>query len=397
MLAALIGGALAAPAAEGPPEVTFTPSVDVRGRAMYSYTEGLSKGFRDDVSAVDRARFGLELERSGVVARVAAQQYRAWKADPNAPGEYVIVPPDIELFEAYAQVGGRLPGGLEGTFTVGRQLITLHRGQLVSERDFDFRGLPLDVARVQLVVDTLHLDVFNYRDFGESGVSDPGSTVVVVGAGEDRPVTAWLTDLALVVETPAALGTRATAGPVLMVESGRYGLGFEAYAQVTTHDETDDADDEAATLISAWATATVGPERLVQLGVGYEEWTGNLLGTRPGGFVRPAGAFYDFHGHMNLFLAPEDTAFRGLRDASVSVVLDPRPRVEIATDLHAFWLGGDDGRSLGTELDVTLRYWFASIAAFEGAWFTYAGGPGTSEVADLPSLANGYLQLRVGL
>jgi hypothetical protein len=397
VLAALSLAALAAPGPDHPPEVRFEPLVDVRGRAMYSYTEGLSRGFRTDASAVDRARMGLSLRRELVGARVAAQQYRAWRARPGAPGEYEIVPPRIELHEAFAHVSGRLPGGIESSLSVGRQLITLHRGQLISERDFDFRGLPLDAARVQLVLDTVHLDVFNYREFGETGISDPGTTVVVAGAGEDRPVTAWLIDGVLVAETPRDGGARATLGPIAWVETGWLVLGGETYVQAVLPDFDSDEPEEVAALLSLWGSARLGRDRSVEIGLGYEELTGNLIDGPPGGFRRPAGSRYLFNGHMNLFVTPEDTAFGGLRDASVSVVFDPRPRIQGDVDLHAFWLA-DDGRPLGTELDITLRYWFSAIAAVEGALLSYASGAATDEIADLgQGLTTGYLQLRVGI
>jgi hypothetical protein len=356
VLLALISVAWAgASGGDAPPQVDFVPFVDVRGRAMMNYTEGLSKGVRDDVSAVDRARLGVDLRRQSVGARVAAQQYRAWTADPTSPGDYVIVPPTVEFHEAYAHVGGQLPGGVRGSVDVGRQLITIHRGTLVSERDFDFRGLPLDAVRVQLELGGLRLDALNYRDFGETGISDPGTAVLTLGARQERPVTAWIVELLVIGETPADLGTRGTVGPYLWVESG-------------------------------------------PLGAEYMEWTGNLVDGPRGGFVRPAGALYAVNGHMNLFLSPEDTSFKGLRDAQLSIVLDPRPQLQIDLDGHAFWLAGTDGRHLGTELDATLRYWFSAVASVEGGYFSYASGPGTAVVRDLQGgLNTGYLQLRVGL
>lgn len=381
-------------AAQDGPRTEFDPLVDVRPRAVINHTDGLSRGFLKNASALERARLGLLLKREGVSGFVGVQEYRGWEYD-DATSEYVRIEPTFEAFEAWARLEGSLPGNVTADLTAGRQLLSLHGGRLVSDNDFSFRGQPLDALAFNLGLGDISIFAANFRDFSDtSSLDDPGASVFTIGIGNEGPLDRWQVDGVYIVDFfPGSL--RNTWGPVASFEVRRWQLDIEAYVQTV---DIDPDPDGTSVLVSASTGATIGPERLVTALGGYAVQTSNLTSRRAlGAFDSPAGNIYEFWGHMNLFQRPEDTDGRGLQDLFVTLAARPHARLTLEADGHGFWLQRD-AASLGGELDLMLRFQASPIGAFEMGMMQFWAGPGLSEVTSTKGpFRTGYIQLRVAI
>ncbi len=388
LIALLVGSAFA----QDGPEIEFSPTIDVRPRAVFNHTDGLSRGFLTDERALERARLGLLLERAGVSGFVGVQEYRGWEFD-QAASAYVRIEPTFEAYEAWARLEGSLPGEVSAQLTAGRQLLSLHKGRLVSTNDHSFQGQPLDALSLSLGLGNIDVFAANFRNFSDtSSLDDPGASVLSIGAGNEGPLDRWQVDGVYIVDFfPDAV--RNTWGPVASIAVRRWQLDIETYVQTV---DIDPDPNGVSVLVAAQTGGTLGPERLFTVLGGYAVQTANLTSNRrAGAFESPAGDIHEFWGHMNLFQRAEDTDSRGLQDAYLTLAPRPHARLAVEADAHGLWLQRDPAY-LGAEVDLMLRYQASPIGAFEVGFMQFWGGQGLSEVTDDDGpFRTGYVQIRV--
>lgn len=377
MYAALIAAAFA----QDEPEVRFEPYLQVRPRAVLDYTEGLSKGFLSTARNIERSRLGLAMRRGRTEVFVGAQQYRTWTSD--GVGGYTLVPPQFEVYAAYGRYDAVLPGNLSLRMTLGRQLVDVHEGRIVSAYDFSPRSQPLDGGHFRLSLAKFHADVLTFRDFSSPSELVPRSVVAWAGWSAQNPVRAWTADVLVVSDDRD--GWRQLAGLYGSYLDGPLRLGIEGYVQQNA------VTDEVATtgLFSVRGGWIFGDESLLLLEARYDH-----VGP---GWEPIAPNAWEYQGHMGLFQRPEDTDDRGVRDLMVRARIHPQPRLTFGLDVHQFWLDRG-GRPLGAEADLTARVVFNPAVVMEGGIMVFAAEPGFSEITDLgPLLRTGYLQLEFGL
>ncbi len=406
MLTALILHAwfATASAQDGPPIVT-TPVLDVRPRVHHGYTEGLSRGFLTRAAPFTRSRVGLEVSRGTVTGRVVLQHLIGWEFLPpdvaqDAPG-YGRIPPALGLAEGWGRLNAKLPAGVTLDITFGRQLVTLHRGRLISENDWFIAARPIDAMDVVLRLGDFQMRVMNFRDFSDAGaLLDPGSTLITVGGKRVDPLRSYTFDVVMLIETLEA-DVRFTFGPFWEFRRGRFALTTEGYLQIEDPDSepSEILPTEGSSLAAMGALEvgwTFGPERLLYTAVGVDLTTHRLeLPGARGGWAAPLGDGYRFYGHMNLFRRSEDTAHRGLVDLFGLVVSKPVPRLDLELKLHAFWTTWDPV-FLGVEADATVRYRFTPFASAEIGYAHFRQGPGLASITTLSGpYGTGYGDIRV--
>ena len=380
--------------AQDGPEIVQEPSIDVRPRAVFNHTDGLSRGFLSNASVLERARMGIGLERATVSGLVGVQEFRGWEYD-NEAADYLRIEPTFEAYEAWGRFTGSLPGNVSAELTAGRQLLTLHRGRLISENDQSFRGLPLDALTLRLGFGQGQIFMSNFRDFSDtSSLSDPGASIISVGYEHDGPVNRYSGHMVSMVDF-FSVGLRNTNGLVGSVAVGRWQLDAEVYSQTLDIEPDPDA---FSMMTSVETGITLGPERLLSVLGGYAVQTANMVSKgRMGAFDSPAGDVYEYWGHMNLFQRPADTDLRGLQDVWFTLASQPHARVNFQADLHRMWTQYN-AVHLGDELDLVLHLQVSPIGAVEGGLMQFWGGDGLAEISDVQvPFRTGYLQIRVAL
>ncbi len=358
------------------PASEFTPVMEVRARVQVNWTNGLADGVLQDSFLLQRARLGFRFHRGPVYADLTVQQWMGWTPNPaDVDGEpYVLQPPRVEFWQAWAQWKKHLPAELFFAATVGRQTRTLHEGRLIAEYDWSDRGNYMDGLALDFAAGIFHLTLFNWRDFENvASVTSPGNTLLVLGARDEGVRYHWHADLVSVIdatgpENTAILGVNgAYRGPV------GHG-GVEAYLYGTSPvTEEASLDGVTSLLASTWGGVTLGPQRLWTGRLQFDALADNLdpASDRPGGFRAPLPDLYRFNGHLGVFNRPVDSGYRGLLNPQLRNTLHLGPHFDIELDFHAFWTFREPDY-LGNETDLTLRYMSALVSLESGLFLFFS-------------------------
>ncbi len=341
-----------AEAQQGPP-LTWTPVVEVRGRAMLTADDETER-------RIDQyARLGIEAERGIVSARVSFQGIRSWTAnDQRFTGEGSSAP---ELAEGWARMTGVLSANVGATLTVGRQAITIDDGRLVGENRWSLTGQYLDALRLEVTAAPIEFAYVNARRFTDG--ADPfgfGVNVVRFGAGREGPVNRWKIDLLSVVDARATDLTTATIGGYTRFDAGRWRSRGEAYVQSNP--------EGTANLVAVEAGWVFGADEGWHLLGGVDVASGDRAEVDgDAAFVPVLGDTHDVWGQLDLFNDPLATDLRGLVDLYVGCEARPARPVTLSVRLHRF-SSEVDGGVYGVEADLRALWHISPFAALEAGY-----------------------------
>lgn len=365
---------------------------------------------REVVGVEPAAAYHLLRTRLGVVARpaprvrvvVQVQDARFWGGENPALGLGTLDgdADQFDLHQGYFELDSLAGQAL--ALRVGRQELVYGNERLVGALGWANVGRAFDAARLRWGRGPLSVDVFAAQLVTAVGEADPqalaGAFATLAGARGAVEAFAFVdADAADVEEGPDAgerLRERATVGARFVGAVGPVGVDAELVGQVGAAANAPGAprDDVRAWLGSVEAGVPVGPARLA---AGATRLSGD--GDPADGVDRRFDTLFatnhKFYGAMDYF--PRLAGPAGLDDLYVTASGRAGTRWTLRAAAHAFWSAADPGggRALGQELDLGVRYAFASVADIEAGASAFRA---TDRLAADGTTAWAYLMASVG-
>ena len=350
-----------------------------------------------------RTRLGVEARPSHRVrALVQVQDARLWGGeDPAlALGTLDGDADQLDVHQAYVELDSL--GGRGVSLRLGRQELAYGNERLIGAVGWSNVGRSFDAARLRAAVGSVTADLFAAQLVTAAGASDGQG---LVGVFASVPVGAWTMEAtalvdgdADVIETGPDAGARrrqrTTAGLRATGRIGPLGVDAEVYGQGGAMVSGPDRprDDLRAWLGSAEVSAEVGR---LGLALGATQLSGD--GDPTDGVDRRFDTLFatnhKFYGAMDYVPALVGTA--GLQDLYASATGDLGRGWHARAAGHVFAAAADveDGRAVGAELDLGLRYTIAPSATLDVGASAFRAA---SRVADEGSTTWAYAMLTVG-
>lgn len=338
---ALAADASGARPGAGPPELRWSPLLDLRTSA-----EGASVGESASAQVGAAGRVGVEVERKVLKARLSLQLSQDWAVDGSPGGGSG----GAELGEAWLSFSPPISSAMGLSATAGVQPLEYDAGLLIGSDDrrrtarFPLAGL-LSVRAVPWRLDGM------VGLGGGPAPEVPGPEVEArtpfaagrLSVGRENPVWRWeiaATALQLLPDTDEAL---LTAGLTATAGLNRVRLDAAAFVQ--------EGESAPAILARGRAGIAMGEENRLVLRAGFM-----ARGTDENpGFIRPLGTSDVLGGWLGTLdrEAP-------LRDGFLDLEATLAPPLRLHAEAHHFWEGG---AALGPELDLDLTWYWSPLAA----------------------------------
>lgn len=363
--------------AQTPSPVTF--GGQIRGRSEVDARDFDSDTFPADVHLL-RTRLNVSVEpEDRVEAFVQIQDSRRFGAgDPTlARGTMDPSAGQLDVHQAYFKVSGLF--GTPLSLKAGRQELAYGNQRLIGTVGWSNVGRTFDAGVLVYEGRRASVDIFAARLVG-TPVEGAGSQNLFGLYSTWQVAKEQTLDLFALLDnntneisgkdgTPVDRLVRFTPGFMLRGTLSPFSYRLEAAYQTGKKAVSDGAErlEIGASLLSAYASYTVGTAREVTFGAGYTRLSGDEA---PGDDV--LGRFntlfatnHKFYGFMDYFPA---ASVSGLQDVHVKTSVGLSEQVTLAADFHHFARAETTPdrplRTLGEELDLTAIYRFAEPVTF---------------------------------
>lgn len=356
-------GSLSAFAQEKENQFTIDAQIRTRGEYRNGVLNPRPEGESPTFFINDRARLSLGYERNRLQMKLSAQHVGVWGQDPQIDknGRFI-------LHEAWARLGFS-----KGLFAqVGRQPLVYDDERLLGGLDWNVAGRFHDALKLgyESEKNKLHLILaFNQNNEDKSY----GGTYYAPGAQPYKTMqTVWynghwaknFTASLLFMNTGFETGTEEdgktsymqTMGTYLVYTPGDWTFNGSAYYQSGKNKGDKSV---SAYMFSLKAGYQIDPKWNVSIGTDY--LSGDPDSKKVTTFDPLYGTHHKFYGGMDYFYASAYN--KGLWDKILSAEFKPTKELGISLNYHHFsttydvkLADGDEGRSLGSEIDIQVDY-----------------------------------------
>ncbi len=363
---------------------------EIRPRA--EYREGYGKPLKETEGAAvfvqQRSRFGAAFSNSLIKMQITLQDSRTWgEAAHNADIA------SVNIYEAWAEI--LVSPGL--TIKAGRQPLKYDDRKLFSPANWSVTGNTHDVFTLKYNYDNDFLADASVAYGNNSGISKetlytPGMKYRMMGIlwfskKLAKPLT--LTAIGVVMSNQDTIScggkvnykeakfySNYTIGGTLNYtpESIPLRVSLEGYMQSGKYNVKGSLDKMGGTYLIADAKYSLTP--FLAIKGGYEYLSGDDDGSdgKVCEFKHLFRGNHDFNGSMDYW---NSTGANGLKDIYGGLVLKfNKKRTSADITYHSFTSAVDvdamDGKSLGSEIDITLKHTVSQWLSLEGGWSYYA-------------------------
>ncbi|MDD4847336.1 MAG: alginate export family protein [Bacteroidales bacterium] len=386
----------------------FSLSAELRPRMEYrdGYQKPLTTEENPALFISNRTRLRSDFESKWINARLTIQDARVWGQDDIKSSKV-----GLNFFEAWAE----LNVVKNFSFTIGRQSIMYDYKRLFDVSDWTLEGKSHDLALLKYKNDSLHLFIdlgFAYNATGENNtqmVYENDKLYQSLGFLhlEKSFCKAFKASAIFVGESFQNLQTdsldntyidghygRYTAGanlemkhkdiPVSFILTGYYQFG-QSIKKTDFIDEKTIHQDLRSFLLAAKVDYQI--IKPFGIGVGVDYYSGSEVdATSDNTWNKLYGTNHSYNGSMEYW---RNTPNEGLIDLYGGVKTKFCKKVSADLTYHYFMTekniqtAGTEGKSLGSELDLIIKYDLIKFVRIEGGWSTYFNSKNTKLVKNI--------------